>query len=211
MRFTWVIRQRRGISLVSTMVGIVLVAGLLITNAATLIYTARTSRIVSYRLAARNVAQGVYERMIADLYTNVTPANYPSVASSEASAPVLDSLNNLRAGLTIEIQGDQQVTSATASSITVTGANWEPNRWAGNVVCLTAGRGFGQRALITGNTPDTLNVSLLGMGQPTFVITPDATTQFAINGGKMVRITASFQDRGRTYTETLTGLVVRDD
>lgn len=197
--------------LLATVFGAALIALLILTNIASLVYSARSARILSYRLAARDVVQGVLEQMYADAFEDVDPANYPSLDASDPGAPVLDSLQDMRCAITIEIEGEREVTSATPNSVTVNGADWEPNRWVGNTVFVTGGPGLGQRALITANTADTLTTSLIGYSQTTWVSQPTSSSRIMINGGKMVSVTATFDFRGTTYTETVEGLVVRDD
>lgn len=202
--------HRRGLTLVSTLVGVALTALLLITNIATMIYTARASRVISYRLAARSVVQGVLERMFAFPYDDVTQANYDLWLASEPDVRVLDSLNGLLCDLTIEIVGEMQVTAASSTSLTVAGAGWEPNTWVGDTVFIVGGRGQGQRARIVSNTVDTLNTQLIGYGQPQWISTPDATSRILINGGKTIRVTAAFDFRGQMIEESVEGLVVND-
>lgn len=203
--------HRRGISLVSTMIGVTLVTLLLVTNAATLIYAARSARVMSYRMATRNVIQGILERMYAYPYDQVTQANYDTWVANDSSVRVIDGVNNLMCNLTIEIEDEHQVSSGSTSSVTVTGAGWDINRWQGDTVFITAGPGRGQRALILSNTADTLTTQLIGFGQPQWVVQPTAASRILINGGKTVRVTASFDLQGQTYNEAVEGLVVRDD
>lgn len=68
------------------------------------------------------------------------------------------------------------VTSATATTLTRTGAAWVVNAYTGKYVVITAGTGAGQRREIASNTADTLT---LKAGQ-TFATTPDATSIFEI-------------------------------
>ncbi|MBN1478301.1 hypothetical protein JXA47_16210 [Candidatus Sumerlaeota bacterium] len=193
------------------MIAIALLAILMLTNVATLIYSARTARINSYRLAARNVVQGVLEQMYAVHYEDVTEANFPSIPLSNPGAEILDSVNDLRCDLSVEIEDERQATSANSNNIHCSTANWETNRWAGDTVFITGGRGFGQRARITSNNATTLQISLLGFpGQTEWITVPNATSTFLINGGKTVRIFASFTFRGQIYTEMVEGLVVND-
>jgi Tfp pilus assembly protein PilE len=206
------IRSRRGLSLISLMIAIALLAILMLTNVATLIYSARTARINSYRLAARNVVQGVLEQMYAHPYDNVTQSNFPSIPLSNPNAELLDSVNDLRCDLTVEIEDERQATSASSNTLVCTGAGWESGRWDDDTVFITGGRGFGQRARILSSSADTLSISLLGFpGQTDWISTPDASSRFLINGGKTVRIMASFTFRDQIYTEMVEGLVVHDD
>jgi hypothetical protein len=204
-------RRRRGISLVSTVIGITLATVLLVTNAASLMYSARTARVISYRLAARNVVQGVLEFMMASAYSDITQSDVDAWLAANPDILVLDSLNGMTCEMDVEVVDEFTVTSATGTSLTASTASWETNEWTGNTVFITAGKGQGQRASITSNTSNTLVTSLLGFSQTSWISTPIAGSRFLINGGKTARITASFDFRGVTYTETVEGLVVRDD
>lgn len=66
-------------------------------------------------------------------------------------------------------------TSATATTLVQTGKTWQAGQWVNSQVRITAGTGAGQIRTITANTGDTLTVG-------TWTITPDATSQYAIEG-----------------------------
>lgn len=78
--------------------------------------------------------------------------------------------------------GATRVSSATSTSITVVGANWATNAFKGQQVCLVAGVGNGEWALITGNTANAITFS--GGLQTNYyqlvVVTPDTTSTFVI-------------------------------
>lgn len=76
----------------------------------------------------------------------------------------------------IYINGDTgTVASATSTTLVKTSAGWTVNRWSGDgaYVYLYAGTGEGQLRSITSNTATELTV-------PTWDVTPDTTTKFAI-------------------------------
>jgi len=66
-------------------------------------------------------------------------------------------------------------TSATGTTLVNTGKAWTVNQWSNSQVRITAGTGAGQVRSITSNTATTLTV-------PTWTITPDATSVYAIEG-----------------------------
>jgi hypothetical protein len=66
-------------------------------------------------------------------------------------------------------------TSATSTTLVNTSKTWTVNSWANYQVRITAGTGVGQIRIITSNTSNTLTV-------PTWTTTPDATSQYAIEG-----------------------------
>ena len=66
-------------------------------------------------------------------------------------------------------------TSATGTTLVNSGKSWATNQWANSQVRITGGTGAGQIRIITSNTGTTLTV-------PTWTITPDATSVYAIEG-----------------------------
>src|SRR5579862_6228296 len=72
--------------------------------------------------------------------------------------------------------------SATSTTITVTGPNWTANAFNGQQVCIVAGTGNGEYGVITGNTASTLTFA--GGLQTNYyqlaIASPDSTSQFVI-------------------------------
>ena len=66
-------------------------------------------------------------------------------------------------------------TSATGTTLVNSAKTWTVNQWANSQVRITAGTGAGQVRSITSNTATTLTV-------PTWTVTPDATSVYAIEG-----------------------------
>jgi hypothetical protein len=66
-------------------------------------------------------------------------------------------------------------TSATATTIVTTGKTWATGQWINSQVRITGGTGAGQIRTITANDATSLTVA-------TWTITPDATSQYAIEG-----------------------------
>lgn len=67
-------------------------------------------------------------------------------------------------------------TSATSTTLVKSGAAWGTNTWSNYQVRIAAGTGAGQTRTIASNTATTLTVSAA------WTITPDATSQFEIEG-----------------------------
>lgn len=67
-----------------------------------------------------------------------------------------------------------QLTGATGTTATVSGASWTANQWAGGLLQITGGTGQGQERRILSNTPTVLTVD------EAFVTQPDNTSMFRI-------------------------------
>jgi hypothetical protein len=66
-------------------------------------------------------------------------------------------------------------TSATSTTLTVTGKTWDVNKWTNSQIRITGGTGIGQVRTISSNTNTVLTV-------PTWTVTPDATSTYEIAG-----------------------------
>ena len=66
-------------------------------------------------------------------------------------------------------------TSATSTTLTVTGKTWTVNQWTNYQVRITGGTGVGQVRIISSNTATALTV-------PAWTVTPDATSTYVIEG-----------------------------
>ncbi|MCX8037386.1 MAG: prepilin-type N-terminal cleavage/methylation domain-containing protein [Candidatus Sumerlaeia bacterium] len=195
-------RTRSGFSLLEILIALPILALVSMALVSGTVFASRLSRIVCNQVAAKNIAQSYFERMAIDDFDDVTPANYPSVTLATSPPLYLDSVRRTRCTVDIVITGYGRAESGSASSITDTDASWTPNEWTGNTVLLIGGRGRGQRAQITGNSNNTLNLN--AKLNPT----PDATTWYAINGGKTVRITTRWSYLGKEYRARIESLVI---
>lgn len=65
------------------------------------------------------------------------------------------------------------ISSATATTLTVTGKTWTVNQWTNYEVRITGGTGIGQYRAIASNTADTLTVAA-------WTVQPDATSTYTI-------------------------------
>ncbi|MCX7766551.1 MAG: type II secretion system GspH family protein, partial [Candidatus Sumerlaeia bacterium] len=114
--------------------------------------SAKLGKITAQEITAKNIAQGLLEKMLADNYENVTTANYPEPGETYFIDRVMGIIGNVN----ITIKGDGWVSSATNYTITDETASWIENEWAGSTVLIIEGSGRGQRALIKSNTNNTL-------------------------------------------------------
>ncbi len=195
-------RKQSGFSLLEIMIALPILALVSMALVSGTIFASRLSRIVCNQIAAKNIAQSYFEKMAIDDFEDVTAANYPSVTLASSPPLYLDSVRNTRCAVDIVITGYGRAESGTASSLTDTDASWETNEWTGNTVLLIGGRGRGQRAQITGNNNNTLTLNA------TLNPVPDATTWYAINGGKTVRITTRWSYLGKEYRARIESLVI---
>lgn len=74
-----------------------------------------------------------------------------------------------------ETYANGTATSATATTLVNLAKTWTVNQWTNFQVRITAGTGIGQVRVISSNTATTLTV-------PTWTVTPDATSIYAIEG-----------------------------
>jgi len=83
----------------------------------------------------------------------------------------------------IEVPQSLTASSATASTLVVTGESWTVNVYRDSDVEITAGTGSGQRRRIASNTATTLTLAAAVTGNPrtgNWATTPDATSVFRI-------------------------------
>lgn len=117
------------------------------------------------------------------IVTGVPLANYSNVVVA-VSSPVQTAASHLdpstRRGFLHARYGDtvlvaaRAVTSATATTLTSTGAGWTPDAYTNQTVQITAGTGQGQRRTIVTNTATALTVT------PAWTTTPNTTSRFEI-------------------------------
>ena len=203
MHMAFSIRHRdRGFTLVEVAISAVLLALLSIATIASLLYSSQATRRNSNALAAKNVAQGFFERMAIDNFTSVTQENYPEIPKDSEEAPWLDEASGIRCGVKVEIKGPYHASAGGGSSqIHCPSAKWEEDEWAGDTVYLYEGKGKGQFAEIESNTTNDLYLS------EALPIPPNGTTWFFINYGKNVKITLSWDFAGKPYQQTIESFI----
>lgn len=198
-------RNNYGYTFVEILVAITLFAIVTVAFLPWFQQSGKMGKLMAQEVTAKNIAQGLLEKMLADRYENVTTANYPESGVTY----YIDQIIGIVANVTITIEGDGMVSSAAAQTLTDDTASWETNEWTGSNVFIIDGTGRGQRAFIKSNTNQTLEITLdmSGMTDIPWDIIPDTTSHYLINGGKTVTITVDWQYQGQSYAKRLIGLV----
>lgn len=160
---------------------------------------------IAHEVTAKNIAQALLEKMLADDYSNVTTENYPEPGQTYYT----DRNLGITATITVNIEGDGWVSAAEDFNLTDYNVNREENKWVGSTVFIIEGKGAGQRAYITGNNSTTLSITTDLSRETTsgWEAVPDNTSHYLINRGKTVTISITWTYRGEQRTYTLIGLV----
>lgn len=218
-------RSRRGVTLIEIVISMVLLTLLAVTIISSVIFTSRGARLNTNAIAAKNIAQGYFERMAGDEFSNVCPPDDGAVyepnvegpggpddrvASAgyidipvDADDPVwLDRALEIPCAVTFEFKGFGIATGGTTGALTDSRAEWEADEWAGDTLYLVDGSGAGQFADIASNTDDTLTLD------GAFSVAPDTTTRYMINNGKTVEITTTWFYQGEAFTQTIESLII---
>lgn len=139
--------------------------------------TSTTYRLLTprwYILNAGTLASGSFRVYCFALntWTTLAQANLPATWATDGRMVATPSFADTGQNITY---ATGTATSASATTIVRSTANWTVNQWSNYQVRITAGTGIGQIRSITSNTATTLTV-------PTWTITPDATSQYVIEG-----------------------------
>ena len=128
---------------------------------------------VWYVLGASTLAANIFKKycFATNSWVALTQTGLPATISTDSkliSTPswIDDGFNTFATGT---------ATSATGTTLVNSAKTWTTNQWANSQVRITGGTGAGQIRIITSNTGTTLTV-------PTWTITPDATSVYAIEG-----------------------------
>jgi type II secretory pathway pseudopilin PulG len=191
-----------GFTLVEVMLATLFLAILTVGMLTGITFASRTTRLNGNAMAAKNIAQGYFEAMAIDDFADVGPANYPDIDYNSNPPVWLDEALNIRCRVQFKFKGFGTLENATASNLTDTNMQWEPNEWAGDVVCLVSGQGAGQFVTIDSNTLNTLHLL------ENLDVVPNNGTKYMINNGKTVEITTTWQYMGKEYSQTIESLVV---
>lgn len=195
--------NQRALSLIEVVISTVILGLMTSSIITSIVFTSRTARVNSNAFAAKNIAQGYFERMAVDNFTSVTKQYYPDV-NYDSNPPVyLDQGLGITCKVTIDIKGFGTVTQASANSITDANAKWNWNEWKNDTLYITAGRDLGEFVQIDSNTSQTLIL------QKKFFRIPDTTTEYMINNGKTVMIITEWKYIDKTYTQSVESLVVK--
>ncbi|HUT26372.1 MAG TPA: type II secretion system protein [Sumerlaeia bacterium] len=207
------VEGRRGFSITEVMISVAILAFITTAAITSLTFSARATRLNANAIAAKNVAQGFFERMNVDAFANVGPANYPDVSYGSSPPVYLDEGMDIKCAVTFRFKGYGALTAASAKNRLVCRSpsggdpDWESGEWAGDTVYLVSGTGVGQYSSIASSDADSLTLD------PALAFSPDATTRFMINNGKTVEVTTTWEYLGREYSQTISSLIVnyRDD
>lgn len=194
-------RKRRAFSLVEVLVAMTLLLLISSSVITALIFASRLTRLSSNAIAAKNIAQGFFEKMAIDDFKNVGPTNYPNIDYDSNPPFWLDRAAGINCQIQFQFSGFGTVTNGSANNITDNAAGWEKDQWVGDTLCIVSGPGMGQTAVITGNTPNTIHHTDLDTA-------PKKGAKYLINNGKTVQITTTWKYMGKEYSQTIRSLIV---
>jgi type II secretory pathway pseudopilin PulG len=218
-------RQPRGVTLLEIVISMMLLTLLAITVISSVIFTSRGARLNTNAIAAKNIAQGYFERMAGDEFSNVGPpadgavfwpnlpdpndangriagTGYPDIAIDDPDPVWIDQAMQIPCAVSFDFKGFGIATGGGATSLTDNDAAWETNEWAGDTLYLVDGAGAGQFAQIASNTATVLTLA------SAFTVDPDATTKYMINNGKTIEITTTWFYQGEPFTQTIESLII---
>lgn len=167
-----------------------------------LMFSYRITRVNTNAIAAKNIAQGFFEKMAIDTFPNVGPQHYPNIAYDNETPVWLDEAMNMSCRVEFAFKGFGTTEGGSLCSLIDNDTNWETNEWAGDTVYLVEGKGIGNFAPIISNSVNTLHLG------DTLAVSPDTTTKYMINNGKTVEITTTWEYCGKTYAQTIESLIV---
>ena len=128
---------------------------------------------VWYVLGAGTLASGIFKKycFATNSWVTLTQTGLPATISTDSK--LISTPSWIDTGFQTFATGT--ATSATGTTLVNSAKAWATNQWANAQVRITSGTGAGQIRIITSNTGTTLTV-------PTWTITPDATSVYAIEG-----------------------------
>ena len=194
--------ENKGFSLVEVMIAIPILAIAMLVIVYSLLNASLVSKVVSNKIAAKNVAQGILEKMTLHGYDNVTPANYPNIEYDSPNPMYLDEVNQTKCRVIIRITGYGTASAGSSSTLENSSADWIINEWAGDTLFIIGGRGWGQIATISSNNEDTLTLD------SPLIYAVDGTSQYLINGGKTIEITTEWKYKSKIYQETVRSAII---
>jgi hypothetical protein len=165
-------------------------------------YSYRITRINTNAIAAKNIAQGFFEKMAIDTFANVDPAHYPNIAYDNDPPVWLDEAMNMSCKVEFAFKGFGTAEGGSLTSLIDNDTNWETNEWAGDALYFVGGTGLGHFAPIISNSVNTLHLG------ETLDVSPDTTAKYMINNGKTVEITTTWEYYGNSYSQTIESLIV---
>jgi prepilin-type N-terminal cleavage/methylation domain-containing protein len=203
------IHPRAGFTLVEIMIAALLLGVITLTVMSSTTFASSVARVNSNAVAAKNIAQGFFERMAIDTFADVGANLYPDIPypaepydPDDPNAVWLDRAQLIPCRIDFAFKGFGVLESGAASVLTDDQADWENDEWAGDTVFIVSGPGAGQFAGIAANSQHSLTLA------SALAFAPGAGSRFMINNGKTVEITTTWEYRGRQYTQTIESLVV---
>lgn len=196
------LKLRYGFSLLEVVISLTLLVLISVSIITSLMYSYRITRINTNAIAAKNIAQGFFEKMAIDTFANVDPQYYPNINYDNDPPVWLDEAMNMSCRVEFAFKGFGTTEGGSLTSLIDNDTNWETNEWAGDTVYLVAGPGIGQFVPIISNSVNTLHLG------DTLATSPDTTTKYMINNGKTVEITTTWEYYGKSYSQTIESLVV---
>ena len=199
------LRAVRGFSLMEVMIAAVIFALASMSIITSLIQSSQSTRLNTNAVAAKNVAQGFFERMAIDDFADVGPppgGNYVNKDYGDPDPVWLDRALGIKCKVEFVFKGYGTLESASATTLTDDEAVWASNEWAGDTVYLVDGHGVGQYAQIDANSATSLNLA------SALVMVPDSSTKYMVNNGKTIEITTTWRYMAREYRKTIESLII---
>ncbi len=196
------LKLRYGFSLLEVVISITLLVLISVSIITSLMYSYRITRINTNAIAAKNIAQGFFEKMAIDTFANVGTVHYPNINYDNDPPVWLDEAMNMSCRVEFAFKGFGTTEAGSLTSLVDNDTNWETNEWAGDTVYLVAGKGISSFAPIISNSVHTLHLG------DTLAVAPDTTTKYMINNGKTVEITTTWEYCGKSYSQTIESLTV---
>jgi hypothetical protein len=112
--------------------------------------------------------------LLIDVSTTVASSYTDSGAATQLAGPPDPNYNHANFYWRLEMQPEEAVTTASATTIANSTLGMLPNDFAGNIVRITRGTGATQERSVVSNTATTLTVT------PAWTVTPDTTSFFTV-------------------------------
>lgn len=212
---------RRGFSLLEVLVASVVLVVITLSFILSLVYAGRASALSALETSAAHLLQGRLEAIRADEFDSITPARYQDVLTSSPNPIFLDAEERVPVTITYDILSTFSVSSATNTSITVTGipvnrmrnGEFVADEFKGNVLTIVSGTGMTLSAWIKSNTATDFQVTgdLTGQTSQDLELCPDSSSVVQLNHGKVVRVRLSWFMGNREYTREISTLVLPKD
>ena len=194
--------SRSGFTLVEVMFAMAILAFLALGILSALTFASHMTRLNTNAIAAKNIAQGYFEKMAIDEFRDIGPTHYPDIDDDSNPPQYLDHAMDIRCRVQFAFKGFGTITNASTSNLTDSAVNWQSNEWAGDTVFIVSGQGASQFEQIASNSASTLSLA------DTLAVAPYPGAKFMINNGKTVEITTTWEYRGRQYSATVESLIV---